>query len=204
MERGERLRPFQILRDIKSVSFATVSGGLPQVRIIDVMLVQDEKLYFLTARGKPFYRQLLDGGVVAVAGMTPEYLVVRLNGRIREVGREWLDRIFEANPMMNDLYPGEKRDILEAFCIYSGAGEIFDLETHPPGRSRFAFGGEEVDPPGYRITDRCTACGLCLTACPIDVIAEGEIYRIDGEHCLECGRCREVCPAGAIEAGAGL
>jgi ferredoxin len=38
----------------------------------------------------------------------------------------------------------------------------------------------------------------------IDVISEGEIFRIDGEHCLECGRCREVCPAQAIEAGAGL
>ena len=159
---GEKLKPFQILREIKSVSFATVSGGLPQVRIIDVMLVQDERIYFLTARGKPFYEQLLDGGVVAVAGMTAEYLVVRLNGQIRQVEREWLDRIFEANPMMNDLYPGEKRDILEAFCIYRGVGEIFDLGTHPPYRSRFAFGGAEVEPPGYRITERCTACGLCL------------------------------------------
>ena len=198
------MKPFQILREIKSVSFATASGGLPEVRIIDVMLIDGQKIYFLTARGKPFYKQLLDGGVVAVAGMTPEYRVVRLKGQIRQVERVWLDRIFEANPMMNDLYPGEKRDILEAFCIYRGVGELFDLGTHPPYRSRFAFGGAEVEPPGYRITESCTACGLCLPACPIDVITEGEIYQIDGEHCLECGRCREVCPAEAIEAGAGL
>jgi ferredoxin len=29
--------PFQILREIKSVSLATVSDGIPQVRIIDVI-----------------------------------------------------------------------------------------------------------------------------------------------------------------------
>ena len=37
MEYGEQLKPFQILGEIKSVSFATVSGGQPQVRIIDVI-----------------------------------------------------------------------------------------------------------------------------------------------------------------------
>ena len=37
----------EILRKIKDVSFATVDEkGLPQVRIIDVMIVEDEKLYF--------------------------------------------------------------------------------------------------------------------------------------------------------------
>jgi uncharacterized pyridoxamine 5'-phosphate oxidase family protein len=48
------LKPFQILREIKSVSFATASSGMPEVRIIDVMLVEGEKIYFLTARGKGF------------------------------------------------------------------------------------------------------------------------------------------------------
>ena len=198
------MNPFQILRDIKSVSFATAANGVPEVRIVDVMLAEDEKIYFLTARGKSFYRQLTDGLSVVVAGMTPEYLVVRLKGKVRQVERRWLDRMFKANPMMNDLYPGEKRDILEAFCLYQGVGEVFDLGCHPPYRSRFAFGGAEVHPPGYRITEDCTACGSCQPACPLDVISEGEIYGIDGEHCLECGRCLEVCPADAIEPGIGF
>lgn len=34
-----------ILREIKDVAFATVDAkGLPQIRIIDVMIVEDEKL----------------------------------------------------------------------------------------------------------------------------------------------------------------
>mgnify|MGYP002595988828 CR=1 FL=1 len=48
-----------ILREIKDVSFATVDKkGFPQVRIIDVMLIENNKLYFCSARGKDFYKQL--------------------------------------------------------------------------------------------------------------------------------------------------
>ena len=47
----------RILREIKDVAFATVDEcGKPQIRIIDIMLVDSEKLYFCTARGKNFYR----------------------------------------------------------------------------------------------------------------------------------------------------
>ena len=106
--------------------------------------------------------------------------------------------------MMNDLYPGEKRDILEGFHLYRGKGEIFDLSVEPPSRERFAFGGETVNPVGYRINSKCTACGLCLDACPVEVISEGDVYRIDGGHCLECGRCAEVCPEDAIEDAKGI
>jgi MinD superfamily P-loop ATPase len=54
----------------------------------------------------------------------------------------------------------------------------------------------------YRITARCTARGLCLDACQVEVISEREAYLIDGYHCLECGRCAEVCLEDAIEAAA--
>ncbi len=42
--------PLEILRELKSVTFASVEDGKPQARIIDVMLVEDDKLYFMTAR----------------------------------------------------------------------------------------------------------------------------------------------------------
>ena len=48
----------QLLREMKDVSFASVDEtGAPQVRIIDVMIVEDAKLYFCTSRGKDFHRQ---------------------------------------------------------------------------------------------------------------------------------------------------
>ena len=37
---------------------------------------------------------------------------------------------------MNDLYPGEKRDILEGFHLYRGRGEIFDLYLDTPANNK--------------------------------------------------------------------
>ena len=53
----------KILREIKDVSFATVDAkGQPQIRIIDIMLTENEKIYFCTSRGNDFYRQLMGMG----------------------------------------------------------------------------------------------------------------------------------------------
>jgi uncharacterized pyridoxamine 5'-phosphate oxidase family protein/NAD-dependent dihydropyrimidine dehydrogenase PreA subunit len=198
-------KALQLLRQIKSVTFATVNNGEPAARIIDVMFVEDDGLYFITARGKSFYRELEKTRKVAICGMDERYVSVRIVGEVKFChDRGVVDKVFDLNPMMNDLYPGEKRDILEGFHMYRGKGEIFDLSGEPPKRERFAFGGETVQPVGYRITNGCTACDLCLDACPVGVISAGDVYRIDGGHCLECGRCAEVCPEDAIEAAEGI
>ena len=198
-------KALKFLREIKSVAFATVNSGEPAVRIADVMLFEEDGLYFLTARGKPYYRELKEHLRLAICGMDENYVTVRVIGDIQFCeDRSVLDKIFEHNPMMNDLYPGEGRDILEAFHMYRGKGEVFDLSIEPPKRERFAFGGETVNPSGYRITDKCTACDICPESCPVGVISEGEVYQIEGTRCLECGRCAEVCPEDAIEPSLGI
>jgi ferredoxin len=51
----------------------------------------------------------------------------------------------------------------------------------------------------YTITSACTACGLCLTECPIDAILAGDpIYVIDQELCCDFEDCLAVCPVNAI------
>lgn len=194
-----------MLREVKSVTFSTVNGGEPASRIIDVMLVDDDGLYFVTARGKAFYQQLEAVPIVALSAITKDWVAVRLVGDVRKVeDRDLVDRVFEANPMMKDIYPGEKRDILDGFHVYRGRGELFELSSSTPARQRFAFGGAEARPYGYRITDNCIGCGACADACPEGIISKGDPYVIAQAHCLECGRCADVCPVDAIERSTGL
>ena len=185
----------QELRRIKDVAVATVDAmGRPRVRIIDIMLVEGDKLYFVTARGKDFYRELLSSGQAAVVGMNEHYQSIRVSGPVERLSEQklWVERVFEANPSMEGVYPGESRSILEAFCLSVQESEYFDLSGEPINRQ--AIGVEK----GFTITRACIGCGLCAVNCPQGCIAEGVPYRIEQAHCLHCGLCAENCPQGAI------
>ena len=62
---------FHILREeIHSTVFATPDeNSLPQTGVIDLMLADENGLYFLTARGKSFYERLTARPFVALSGM---------------------------------------------------------------------------------------------------------------------------------------
>lgn len=192
----------QILRDVKDVAFSTVDEhGFPQVRVIDVMLVEKGRLYFCTARGKDFYRQLMASGRVAVVGMNSEYQMVRVTGRVRKLSEQklWIDRIFEENPSMKDVYPKESRYILEPFCLDEGQAEFFDLGKSPIYRESFSLGEGKIELKGFTITEGCIGCGECRKNCPQQCIEEGSPFAIRQENCLHCGLCQENCPVQAIE-----
>lgn len=138
----------EILRDIRDCAFATVDRtGAPVVRIIDVMLVEEGRLYFCTARGKDFYAELMTDPAVAVTGLNKEWQTVRLMGRAERLAdseqKAMIDRIFHENPSMEGVYPGEARYILEAFVIAEGRLEFFDLGKSPICRESSSFGRAE-------------------------------------------------------------
>ena len=192
-------RCLEILREVKDVAFATVDEkGLPQIRIIDVMLVENEKLYFCTARGKDFYSQIIKNSQVAITGMNQNFQMIRLDGKAEklEEHRKWIDRIFEENPSMNTVYPNESRYVLEAFCIENGSVEFFELGKEPIVRESFMLGSAKTKENGFLITDACIQCGKCEHICPQKCITE---YKINQKHCLHCGLCAEECPVGAVK-----
>ena len=97
-------------KEIHSTVFATIdSEGLPQTCVIDIMLADENGLYFLTARGKSFYDRLMDRPFVAISGMkggdTLSTVAISVRGSVQNIGKERLDEIFAKNPYMSKIYP---------------------------------------------------------------------------------------------------
>ncbi|OAM89222.1 4Fe-4S dicluster domain-containing protein [Termitidicoccus mucosus] len=97
--------------------------------------------------------------------------------------------------------------------LFAAAHAGGDGERH---RERHRAGGRAIAPPGSRgareFTARCTACQLCVSACPSHVIepallAYGTLNgmlkpRLNFDHSFcnfDCTVCGEVCPDGAIQ-----
>ncbi len=56
----------------------------------------------------------------------------------------------------------------------------------------------EVSPVVYQ--DKCTGCGDCVKACPVDAITiQNNKSVIDGAKCIGCATCIAVCPVSAID-----
>lgn len=191
----------QLVEDIHSTTIATIaSDGHPQTRIIDMMLWDEKGVYFLTAKGKAFYAQLMEQQYIALSA-TKDKISISLRGKIKNIGAEKLDEIFEKNTYMQSIYPGDTRSALEVFCLYEADGEYFDISD--PAyilRDSIVIGHAEHTVSGFIIGSGCIGCGTCLTVCPqkcIDMTKKPVV--IDQHHCLHCGRCVETCPKQAIE-----
>ena len=116
-----------LVEDIHSTTIATIGAdGHPQTRVIDMMLSDEQGVYFLTAKGKAFYAQLMEQGYIALSA-TKDKISISLRGKIRNIGSEKLDEIFEKNTYMQSIYPGDTHSALDVFCLYEADGEYFDI-----------------------------------------------------------------------------
>ena len=193
---------------VHTTVMATVDNqGYPRTCAVDMMLADDDGVYFLTARGKSLYRRLSASGRVSVTGIsghdTMSSVALSLTGDAVEVGPDRLPELFEANPYMEGIYPDEgSRSALTVFCIIRGEGEWFDLSKRPIERESFSYGGFHTDTDAYIISDRCDGCGACLASCPQSCIDPSVIpFSIVDRNCLRCGNCMRVCPRGAVSIG---
>ena len=71
------------------LAFATVdSDGAPQIRNISAIHYEPQALYFFTARGKDFCRELLEDGRVQILCYTKYKEMIRLSGKAYAVADE--------------------------------------------------------------------------------------------------------------------
>lgn len=193
------------LMGIDSLEAATVDQeGNPQVRVVSARYFEGTTMYFLTARGKAFARQMENNPHVAIIGFDEKANdMVRLTGIVERVPEKeqehYRTKMYELQPYLEHVYPGETKRIDVMYRITEYTLEYFTLATHPISREYFEIGKTKRYPKGYLITDRCIGCGICQTVCPQKVITEGTPFKIQQNHCLQCGNCFENCPASAIE-----
>ena len=193
----------QKLQYVGVLSFATVDAhGNPQVRNISAIHYEPDAIYFFTARGKDFCQQLLSDGRVQILGYTRYKEMIRLSAKAVPVPQEeqkhWMDVIFQEQPYLSNVYPGDTREIGIIFAIKDGALEYFHLGVNPIFRESYVIGQGRIAPKGYEITDSCIGCETCVQHCPQRCIQPGEPFVIAQEHCLHCGNCYENCSVQAI------
>jgi len=46
--------------------------------------------------------------------------------------------------------------------------------------------------------DKCTGCGECVSACPLDSIEIKDKKAVVDDSCAECGACIDACPNKAL------
>lgn len=190
-----------LVEEIHSATVATIGAdGHPQTRTIEMMLWDENGVYFLTAKGKAFYTQLMEQKYIALSA-TKDKKSVSLRGRIRNIGSEKLDEIFEKNTYMQAIYPSDTRSALEVFQLYEASGEYFDIsDPSHVTRDSIVIGQPQTVESGYFVGEKCIGCKLCYSVCPqkcIDISTKPVV--IDQSRCLHCGRCAEICPKQTIE-----
>ena len=199
----DRKTCFRKLQLIGVLNFATVDqDGNPQIRNISALHFEEDSFCFFTSRGKNFCQELLKDGRVQILGYTKLKEMIRVTAKAVQVPEReqemWMDRIFEEQPYLTNVYPGDTREIGVIFKIDQGSVEYFNLGVSPIFREVYTFGGATFERKGFIITDACTGCGTCLKKCPQKCIDEGTPYKIRQNNCLHCGNCFEHCPVNAI------
>ncbi len=192
------------LRLVGTLSFATVDrNGKPQIRCVSAIHYENNAMYFFTARGKNFCRELLENNSVQVLAHTKFNEMIRLSGKAVPAPdneqEKWIDIIFSEQPYLSNVYPDNTRKIGIVFCVKNAEIEYFNLGVNPIFRELYTIGNEKIPFKGYKISEICIGCGACEKVCPPRCIVIDIPYKIRQNNCLHCGACYEKCPVKAIE-----
>lgn len=130
MEVTEILKILQ--QDIKAAVFSTVDAeGKPHARHANVGVANEQGIFFMTSPKTNFYAQMKANPHVAITGMHQSgYLiqVIRIEGKVKEIGKEKLEEVLKDNPFVQHVYPDDAdRQTVQVFQMYQGKGTYQSL-----------------------------------------------------------------------------
>ncbi len=99
------------------------------------------------------------------------------------------------------------RGVIEKMEIEKGCREAILPDTFRPrflpvrllSKTYFSKRHSRKFPPGIRfVHGKCTQCGRCVRACPVNIITM-DPYPAKNGTCIKCHNCKRVCPKGAVK-----
>ncbi|MGT2910287.1 pyridoxamine 5'-phosphate oxidase family protein [Streptococcus cameli] len=132
-----------ILQDMDAAVFATVDeDGNPHARFMYIGVANEHGLFFMTGKDTSCYQQLMANNQVAVTAMLKQdYLiqVIRMEGKAKPVGEDYLKQLLEENPYVDYVYPDETaKETIQVFHLYEG--DCFYQSLTQGHRYEFSFG----------------------------------------------------------------
>lgn len=192
-----------ILHDkIQTVVISAVNDQLSAVSTIIDLIIENEKIYFILAKGDELFSALEKNQLLYLNGYNQVGTfkqVITMSVKIREIDQDQTNELIGNNDTILQLYKNSKAlNILHGYEIYEYDGEYTDFSQDPVQRDFFSS-QQLFTAKAFQVTGQCIYCKACYRVCPqkcIDITkkpAEINIY-----HCLQCGKCADICPRHAI------
>lgn len=152
------------LQCVGVLNFSTVGlDGTPQARCISAIHYTSDALYFFTARGKEFCRELLHDGQVQILAYTRYKEMIRVSAKAVPVPeaeqKRCIDLIFQEQPYLSNVYPGATREIGIVFVVRDMRIEYFHLGVNPIFRETYTLGKENTRQKVTRLPGSASAAG---------------------------------------------
>ncbi|MBN2595155.1 pyridoxamine 5'-phosphate oxidase family protein [Labilibaculum sp.] len=128
----------KLLSQHKDIALATVNDqGNPKVRIFRIMQLNEQELFFSTAKNKEVYLQLKEKPKVEMVSWHDKVSIRVAGTALFDVPDEMQLKIFEDSKVLQEIYQSVDNPNLTFFRVKMEWVELFDLNSIPPRREFF-------------------------------------------------------------------
>lgn len=115
----------------------------------------------------------------------------------------WLKTPIRENALMTLKHSDQRlKDVLDSIEFRHRMPYHSSLSAGALGRFLHSFYHRMNGTRAFRVTDRCTGCGICAENCPVRAIEMKDGRPVwTSRTCVKCAGCINRCPAKAIEYG---